>query len=54
MEILQSATKITLLLLVIALIGLTSFGILDQKPFETALLMVISFYFGQKTNIPVK
>lgn len=49
----QSATKITLLALISALIALTAFRILDTKPFETVILMVVSFYFGQKTNLPV-
>ena len=53
MNILTSATKISLLLLVVALIYLTTIKILDTKPFETVLLMVVSFYFGQKTNVPL-
>lgn len=46
----KSATKITLLALVIALIALTFLGKADAEPFKTVILMVISFYFGQKTN----
>ena len=48
--ILKSATKITLLALVFALIGLTFLGKADSEPFKTIILMVISFYFGQKTT----
>lgn len=54
MEILTSATKITLLAMVISLIALTFTGHLESKVFETVAIMVFSFYFGQKTNIPVK
>lgn len=49
-EILNSATKIVLLLLIVALVALTSFKILDQEIFKTVILMVVSFYFGQKIN----
>jgi hypothetical protein len=53
-EILSSATKLVLLALIIALIGLTFMGKLDQETFKTVILMVVSFYFGQKTNVPVE
>jgi len=53
-EIYTSATKITLLALITSMIGLTAYGILDTKIFESVVLMVVSFYFGQKTNVPVK
>ena len=51
MKILESATKITLLTMVVALIGLTSFQLIDPKIFEDAMIMVMAFYFGQKVNI---
>lgn len=50
-EILNSATKIVLLLMVISLIVLTFMKIVDPKDFMSIALMVVSFYFGQKTNI---
>ena len=51
-DIYSSATKIVLLILVIALVGLTAFQITDSETFKTVILMVVSFYFGQKTNVP--
>ncbi len=53
MEILQSATKIVLLLVVVALIALTFLKIVDAKDFISIALMIVSFYFGQKVNVPV-
>lgn len=50
MEILTSATKISLLALIVALIGMTAFKGLDPKIFEQVVIMVVSFYFGQKVN----
>lgn len=52
-EILQSATKIVLLAIVAALIVLTFMKIVDAKDFMSITLMVVAFYFGQKTNVPV-
>ena len=46
----SSATKLTLLALVLALIILTFLGKADAEPFKSVVLMVISFYFGQKVN----
>lgn len=54
MEILTSATKISLLALVFSLIGLTSFGVVDSGIFEQVIIMVVAFYFGRNTNVPVK
>lgn len=48
----SSATKLTLLALVLALIILTFLGKADAEPFKTVILMVISFYFGQKVTQP--
>jgi len=53
-EILQSATKIVLLLVVVALIALTFLKIVDAKDFMSIALMIVSFYFGQKVNIPLE
>jgi len=52
-EILNSATKITLLALIVGLLVFTFMGSVDQEVFKTVILMVVSFYFGQKTNVPV-
>jgi len=49
-EILKSATKIVLLMIVISLIILTFMRIVDAKDFMSITLMVVAFYFGQKTN----
>jgi len=48
-KIFSSATKVTLLLLVITLCIGTFIGIVTEDTFKTSLLMVFSFYFGQKT-----
>lgn len=45
-----SATKITLLTLVFALVYMSIAEIAINETFKTSLLMVLSFYFGQKTN----
>lgn len=50
MKNLTSATKITLLALVFGLIYMSIAQIQINDTFNTALLMVLSFYFGQKTN----
>jgi len=46
----KSATKITLLLLVIATIALNFLQIEAGEPLKSITLMVISFYFWQKVN----
>lgn len=51
--IFKSATKLVLLALVLGLIALTFSGIPINETYKTSLLMVLSFYFGQKTNIPL-
>jgi len=53
-EILNSATKIVLLAVISALIVLTFMKIVDAKDFMSIALMIVSFYFGQKTNVPVE
>lgn len=52
-EIFTSATKIVLLALIAGLLVFTFTGNVDQEVFKTVVLMVVSFYFGQKTNIPL-
>lgn len=54
MEILRSATKIVLLLVVIANIVFTFFWIEVQEPMRTLTISVISFYFWQKSLNPIK
>ena len=46
----KSATKIVLILLVVAVIILTWLRIEVAEPLKTISLMVISFYFWQKNN----
>jgi len=48
----NSATKLTLLALIVGLLYMSVMGIEVNETFKTALLMVLSFYFGQKTNVP--
>lgn len=47
----KSATKITLLLIVISVIVLNFMQIEVWEPLKSISLMIISFYFWQKTNI---
>lgn len=49
-KITSSATKITLLVLTLALIYMSVMGVEINETFKTSYLMVLSFYFGQKTN----
>lgn len=49
MQILNSATKITLLLMVIGLLVFTFLGKVDWKDFILLASMVLAFYFWDKT-----
>jgi cell division protein FtsW (lipid II flippase) len=49
---LKSATKVVLLVLVFALIGLAFLQIEPSETFKYVITAVISFYFGQKQNPP--
>jgi len=49
-DIFKSATKLTLLTLVLGLIYMSVNQIEINETYKTSLLMVISFYFGQKIN----
>ena len=49
MNILNSATKIVLILIVISIILLNILQIEVWEPLKSIALMVISFYFWQKT-----
>lgn len=49
-KILSSATKITLLLMVLWLLAFVAIGRVDSETFKVALLMVLSFYFGKVTS----
>lgn len=51
-NIFSSATKIVLLSLVFGLIILSFIGIDINETYKTSLLMVLSFYFGQKITNP--
>ena len=50
MKSLFSATKIVLLTMVFALVYMSIKGIEINQTFNTVLLMVVTFYYGQKTN----
>lgn len=47
---LNSATRVVLLLMTLAFIWLTVIWKIDWKDFMNAFLMVLSFYFGWKTS----
>lgn len=47
---LKSATKVVLLVLVAALVGLAFLQIEPSETFKYVITAVISFYFGQKNN----
>lgn len=51
-DIYTSATKITLIALTLGLIYMSIQGIEINETYKTTLLMVVSFYFGQKINQP--
>lgn len=42
--------KLCLILVVLAMIGLTSFGIVDAKDFVALAMLIAGFYFGQPTS----
>lgn len=48
--ILQSATKVTLLLIVLSIIILNFLQIEVWEPLKTIAISVVSFYFWQKVN----
>lgn len=50
MEILNSATKIVLLLVIIAVIFLNVFQIEVAEPLNNIAISIIAFYFWQKVN----
>lgn len=52
-DIYTSATKITLITLIAGLVYMSVKGVDINETFKTTLLMVVSFYFGQKINNPV-
>jgi len=49
MNILNSATKIVLLLIIITMCVLTLIKIVDAKDFMNVVSVVVAFYFWQKT-----
>lgn len=50
MYILNSASKIALLLIIVGIFILTYLGIEINEPLKTISLMIVSFYFGWKTK----
>ena len=42
--------KLCLILVVLAMIGLTAFGIVDAKDFVALAMLIAGFYFGQPTS----
>lgn len=53
MEILNSASKISLLLIIVSIITLNFLKIEVWEPLKSVTLMIISFYFWQKiSNTP--
>ena len=53
-DIYTSATKISLIALIAGLIYMSIQGIEINETYKTSLLMVLSFYFGQKINTPLQ
>lgn len=49
-EILSSASKIVFILMALAVIGLTAFGLVDPKDFMVLASMAFASYFAQKGN----
>lgn len=47
-NILTSASKIVFILMAIAVVGLTAFGIVEPKDFMMLAAMAFSFYFANK------
>lgn len=52
LDILKSATKIVLILFSLAAAAGLFVGVVSEDTFKTGLLMVLSFYFGAKTQTP--
>lgn len=50
-NILGSASKIVFILMAIAVVGLTSFGIVEPKDFMMLAAMAFSFYFANKGEV---
>jgi hypothetical protein len=49
-NILGSATRIVLLLMIVGLLAFTAMGILDGSVFKDALLIVLTYYFVKKSE----
>lgn len=49
MNILQSATRIVLILMTFALIGLTFVGKIEGKDFVVLVSMIFAFYYSKQT-----
>lgn len=47
-EIFKSASKIVFILMALAVIGLTAFGLVEPKDFMMLAAMAFSFYFANK------
>lgn len=50
-NVFESATKIVLILLALALVVWLFLGKIQEDTYKDALMLVLAFYFGQKTNI---
>jgi len=51
MDILKSASKIVFVLMALATIGLTSFGIITGEQFLVLASMAFAFYFSNKGDV---
>ena len=49
-DIYSSATKLSLLIIVIAIVWLNLFHIEVTEPLKTIAIMIVSFYFGSKSS----
>lgn len=48
MNILESASKIVFIIMALAVVGLTSFQVVDAKDFMMLAAMAFTFYFSSK------
>ena len=51
-ELLKSATKLSLLAIILNLCILTYVWVVDGKDFVIVAMVIVSFYFEDKTNTP--
>ncbi len=53
-RIFSSATRLVLIVMVLAYVGLAFKGIIDPKDFGASLGVILAFYFGKGQNNPTQ